>query len=85
VTARTGDVPAQAMGLEVEAWRMVAIALASELAEVGADSRCDAVRAYNHARNGRMTEALGVLTTTCEHYWTDDKLPMCVKCGLVLR
>lgn len=58
----SADVPPQAMGVEVETWRMVAVALAAELADHGCyvPSR-PAVLAYSHARNGRMAEALGVL------------------------
>jgi len=48
---------------ELKTWREVAIALVAELAENGYNDRyCDAVLAYNHARNGRMVEALEVLT-----------------------
>lgn len=38
-------------------WRDVAVALANDLADVGADPCSSAVLAYNHARNGRMAEA----------------------------
>lgn len=46
---------------EMEAWRAVAVALAAVIAENGYDPNSAAVRAYNHARNGRMAEALAVL------------------------
>lgn len=46
---------------ELKTWREVAIALVAEMADMGADPLCDAVLAYNHARNGRMAEALEVL------------------------
>lgn len=37
-------------------WKEVAIALMSELADRGADPFSAAVRAYNHARNGRWND-----------------------------
>jgi hypothetical protein len=45
------------------AWREVAIALASELADTGIDPRSYALLAYNHARNGRMDEAVEAART----------------------
>ena len=42
---------------KADIWRGAAIALASRLAEEVSDPTCYAVTAYNHARNGRMTEA----------------------------
>lgn len=44
-----------------DAWRQVAIALMGELAERGVDPLAPSTLAYNHARNGRHTEALAAL------------------------
>jgi len=49
-------------GIAIHTMREVAIALVAELAENGYNDRyCDAVLAYNHARNGRYAEAMEVL------------------------
>lgn len=45
-----------------DVWRAVAIALMSDLADRGAGPFSPAVRAYNHARNGRMAEAREALS-----------------------
>lgn len=50
------------MAEQTDIWRAVAIALRAELAEHGYDPNSPAVRAYNHARNGRWDQAKEALS-----------------------
>lgn len=51
---------------EAVAWQRVAAALVASLADMGADPLDPAVIAYNHARNGRWSEAIDWATSTAD-------------------